>query len=245
MMRRDFAATTAVSLLLLLLAGAAGSERECAARARVGHSHSAPVAAHAKGTGAHSAAVPPTAAPASAAAGAGAGLAVSAAARGIGASSIAAPIAPAAASPGGTGANPVAAAVTAPLYTYKSAGKSDPFRPFIETDPTVKKKTEEETKKRPDLKIRPVSPLQQADIERFRLVGIAGDEKSRMAIVEDSVAKKFYPLSVGTFIGQNGGRVTAILADRVIVTERIVTEARKEQSRRITVMLHKEEEGKP
>jgi len=159
------------------------------------------------------------------------------------------PSAPATVTAGGaTGANPVTGPASSQVYNYRAAGKSDPFQPFIETDPTVKKKKEEEQKKTPDYKIRiqPVSPLQQADIGQFRLIGIAGDETSRMAIVEDSVAKKFYPLSEGTFIGLNGGRVAAILPDRVIVAERIVTEARKVQIRRITIMLHKEEvEGKP
>ena len=42
-----------------------------------------------------------------------------------------------------------------------------------------------------------------------------------MAIVEDGVAKKYYPLFVGTYIGLNGGRVAAILPDRVMVEERV------------------------
>lgn len=156
------------------------------------------------------------------------------------------PPAPPAVAAGGAGAPPPATGpASPPAYNYRAVGKSDPFQPFIETDPAVKKKAEEEQKKKPGFKIQSVSPLQQADIEQFRLVGIAGDETSRMAIVEDGVAKKFYPLFVGTFIGLNGGRVAAIRPDRVIVAERIVTEARKVQIRRITIMLHKGEEGKP
>jgi Tfp pilus assembly protein PilP len=148
---------------------------------------------------------------------------------------------------GGSGAKeaPVAAPAATPVFIYRTVGKSDPFRPFIETDPAVKKKREEDLKKKPGLKSRPISPLQQSDIEQFRLVGIIGDEKSRTAIVEDRIGKKFYPLFVGTFIGLNGGRVAAIDPDRVIVAERAATEGRKVQIRRITVMLHKEDEGKP
>jgi Tfp pilus assembly protein PilP len=146
---------------------------------------------------------------------------------------------------GGAGVKtiPVVEPAAAPVFIYRAAGKSDPFRPFIETDPTLKKKREGELKKMPGPKSRPISPLQQAEIGQFRLVGIVGDEKSYVAIVEDGVAKKFYPLHVGTYIGLNGGRVASILPDRVIVEERVETQAKKAkkaQVNRITVMLHKE-----
>lgn len=155
------------------------------------------------------------------------------------------PAAPAA-GPGRPGATPVPAAAppAAAAYQYNAAGKPDPFKPFIETDLALKKKMEEEQKKRAALQERPISPLQQADIVQFRLVGIAGNRNRRTAIVEDGVAKKYYPLFVGTYIGLNGGRVAAILPDRVIVEEKAEKQAKKAQIRRVTVMLHKEEEGK-
>ena len=111
-----------------------------------------------------------------------------------------------------------------PTYSYSPAGKTDPFLPFVEIDLAVKKEKEkkakeEELKKRAAASKRPISPLQQAEIGQFRLVGIAGDDQRRMAIVEDGVAKKFYPLFVGTYIGPNGGRIVSILPDRLIVEE--------------------------
>jgi type IV pilus assembly protein PilP len=157
------------------------------------------------------------------------------------------PTLPPASPAGGPGATPVPAAAppAASAYLYTTAGKPDPFKPFMETDPALKKKTEEEeNRKRAASKERPISPLQQADIGQFRLVGIAGDQNRRVAMVEDGVAKKYYPLFVGTYIGLNGGRVAAILPDRVIVEEKAEKPAKKAQVRRMTVMLHKEEEGK-
>ena len=156
------------------------------------------------------------------------------------------PAAPASGS-GGPGATPVPAAAPppAPTYQYHAAGKPDPFKPFMETDPALKKKIEEENRRRAASKGRPISPLQQADIGQFRLVGIAGDQNRRVAIVEDGAAKKYYPLFVGTYIGLNEGRVAAILPDRVVVEEKAEKQAPKAQVRRMTVMLHKEEEGKP
>jgi type IV pilus assembly protein PilP len=123
-------------------------------------------------------------------------------------------------------------------FNYRSAGKADPFKPFMETSPVPLNKAG----KAPDAKGRPISPLQQVEIDQFRLVGIAGDDVSRTAVVEDGVAKKHYPLFVGTYIGPNGGRVVSILPDRVIVEERTPdqTQSKKGKTRRVTVMLHKE-----
>ncbi|MCK7504388.1 MAG: pilus assembly protein PilP [Desulfobacterales bacterium] len=55
-------------------------------------------------------------------------------------------------------------------------------------------------------------------VENFNLVGIAGDQIRRVAVVEDST-KKFYPLFIGTRIGLHNGKVADILADRVTVDE--------------------------
>jgi len=148
---------------------------------------------------------------------------------------------PAAAPAGGAGTAsiPVAAPPAVPIYRYSAAGKSDPFKPFMETDPALKKKIEEEQKNRQvALKKLPISPLQQADIGHFRLVGIAGDQHRRVAIVEDGAAKKYYPLFIGTYIGLNGGRVAEILHDRVVVEEKAQKQSKKAQIKRIMVMLH-------
>ncbi len=165
------------------------------------------------------------------------------------------PTLPPAAPAGGSGGPlakplPAAALPPAPTYEYNAAGKSDPFEPFIETDPVLKAKKEEEDlrKKAAAAKGRPISPLQQMDIEQLRLVGIAGDQNRYVAIVEDGIAKKHYPLFVGTYIGMNGGRIVSIRPDRVIIEERLPGQSKnvkKAKVKRITVMLHKEDEGKP
>ncbi len=148
-----------------------------------------------------------------------------------------------AAKPAAKTAPPVAAKASAD-YMYHPVGKPDPFYPFIEADLALQKKQQEDLKKRAAMKGRPISPLQQSEIGQFRLVGIAGDDKRRTAVVEDGTVKKFYPLVVGTYIGSNEGRVAEILTDRVIVEESLEDpnpKAKKAQMRRITMMLHKEE----
>lgn len=96
-------------------------------------------------------------------------------------------------------------------YSYNPLGKPDPFKPFIDAQVTAAKIEKEK-------KVESIFPLQRAEVENFKLVGIVGDDRSRVAMVED-VSKKFYPLFVGTRIGLHNGKVTDILADRVIVDE--------------------------
>jgi len=103
-------------------------------------------------------------------------------------------------------------------YNYNPVGKPDPFRPFVEIDTTAIKAAEKRGKD--DKKdMSSIFPLQRAATEKFRVVGIAGDQLRRVAIVEDTT-KKFYPLFKGTYIGLKNGRVVEIMADRVIVEER-------------------------
>jgi Tfp pilus assembly protein PilP len=152
---------------------------------------------------------------------------------------------------GGTLAKPIPAAALppAPTYEYKAAGKPDPFKPFMETDPALIPKKGDNLGKKISAKSAFISPLQRLDLGQFRLLGIAGDENRRTAIVADGTTKKFYPLFVGTYIGLNGGRVAAILPDQVVVEERIETRDKKTkrvQVKKIPILLHKEqEEGKP
>jgi type IV pilus assembly protein PilP len=98
-------------------------------------------------------------------------------------------------------------------YIYNPLGKPDPFRPFVEVEiENVVKKKDGKTE------LASIFPLQRAETEKFRVVGITGDQMRRVAIVEDA-AKKFYPLFTGTHIGLHSGKVIEIMADRVIVEE--------------------------
>ncbi|MGD1152219.1 MAG: pilus assembly protein PilP [Syntrophales bacterium] len=121
---------------------------------------------------------------------------------------------------------------TAPAYKYNPIGKPDPFKPFIEQDLSPKKKTESKTL--------PISPLQREGIDNFRLVGISGDNHHRIAIVQD-VKGKSYPIFLGTYIGQKGGRVVEILPDRIIIEEKNKVEDKQAKTKRLTIKLRKDE----
>ena len=136
-------------------------------------------------------------------------------------------------------APPATSSPVTPPYKYNPSGKPDPFKPFVEQELAIKKKKE-------TAKALPLSPLQRADINQFKLAGISGDEKGRRAIVQDAKGK-VYPISTGTYIGMNNGRVVAILADRIIIEERVKEPGgKKTKPNRITVKLRREEgEEKP
>jgi type IV pilus assembly protein PilP len=114
-------------------------------------------------------------------------------------------------------------------YSYNPIGKPDPFKAFIEIETTEKKKKEEKKA----LAATSIFPLQREETENYKVVGIAGDQEHRVAIVEDA-AKKFYPLHKGTRIGLNNGKVIEILQDRVIVEE-----YEEGKAKRVTLKLHK------
>jgi len=112
-------------------------------------------------------------------------------------------------------AKPVAADSSL-IFHYDPKGKPDPFKPFVDAELALRKLKEAQVKKQQQ-KL-PLSPLQRAGIEQFKLVGIGGNEKGRTAVVQD-MAGKYYTLSIGTPIGMNNGKVARILGDKVIVEE--------------------------
>jgi type IV pilus assembly protein PilP len=91
---------------------------------------------------------------------------------------------------------------------YDPTGKRDPFRPYVQPldGPAA---------------TRQLTPLQQYELSQLRLVAIVSDQRDpreTRAVVEDSSGLG-YIIRVGTPIGRNSGRVTAIERKRVVVEE--------------------------
>jgi type IV pilus assembly protein PilP len=130
------------------------------------------------------------------------------------------------------------AASATPTFNYSVQGKVDPFVPFVNLGLAETKQP-----KKKEL-LRTISPLQLYPIEQYTLVGIAESKRSSTAIVKDFLGK-FYPLSVGTIIGMEKGRVIQITANKVLVEEKV--KRGKETTSKITYMTFhsEEEEGKP
>jgi len=90
-------------------------------------------------------------------------------------------------------------------YSYTPIGKRDPFRPFFLDAQRIK------TSENP-------SPLEQFEIEQLKLVGLITGLDKPVALVEDPSGKG-YIIEIGTAIGRNGGKVSSITKDEVMIEE--------------------------
>jgi type IV pilus assembly protein PilP len=91
---------------------------------------------------------------------------------------------------------------------YDAEGRRDPFQPQARP-PGAPSSGEQRT------------PLQQFELSQLRLVAIVRDESTpagTRAVVEDS-AGLGYIMRIGTPVGRNDGRVTAIEPDRIVIEE--------------------------
>jgi type IV pilus assembly protein PilP len=116
-------------------------------------------------------------------------------------------------------------------YAYNPGGKQDPFKPFIQLNPV-----------RESSRNVPLTPLQKYEISQLKLVAILSTPEGSVALVEDAAGKGYF-LKKGTGIGQNEGRVTRILKDRVIVEEKYQDIFGQMKTNEVSIMLHRPEEG--
>jgi type IV pilus assembly protein PilP len=116
-------------------------------------------------------------------------------------------------------------------YAYNPAGKPDPFKPFIQLNPV-----------RESGRNVPLTPLQKYEISQLKLVAVIATSEGSIALVEDAAGKGYF-LKKGTGIGQNEGKVTRILKDRVIVEEKYQDIFGKTKTNEVSIMLHRPEEG--
>lgn len=118
------------------------------------------------------------------------------------------PVPKAAAAPAGgspAAAPGEAAAETVALYDPK--GKRDPFLPFLKVETKAAR-----------VPLGKVPPLQRYDLGELKLVGVMWGGRGYRALVEDGEGKG-HTVTVGTRIGRDGGVVSRITQDEVIVKE--------------------------
>ena len=107
--------------------------------------------------------------------------------------------------------DPLDAAIAAQEgYVYNPIGKRDPFRSFLAMGT------------RPEDDSIPRTPLQKYEIDQYKLVGIIWGVDRPRALVEDP-ERTGHVIEVGTYIGRNWGKVTAIGENEVTVTEEYQT----------------------
>ncbi len=98
------------------------------------------------------------------------------------------------------------AAASPYLYAYNPMGKRDPFRPFV-----LEARSDE---------LSPIcnEPLCQWDLDQLALVAVVSGDANPLAMVEDP-NRTGHMIRRNTRVGKQGGKVTQILRDCVVVTE--------------------------
>ncbi len=119
-----------------------------------------------------------------------------------------------------------AATPAGPTYIYNPIGKRDPFRS-------------------PDLDLARASsvsnaacnePLCKFDLDQLTLVAVVSGDSNPVAMVQDPQGRG-YILHRNTRIGRQGGKVTQILRDSVIVTEYFTAPDGKSNANQLTLAI--------
>jgi type IV pilus assembly protein PilP len=119
-------------------------------------------------------------------------------------------------------------------YRYNPAGKADPFRSFVEEE-VAREAARKKASGVQATTTAAVNILQRHEAHQYILVGVASDETGRSAMVVDPTKKYFFVVNVGTHIGSNMGRVSAILHDKIIVDEQVRMDSGKPKPRRVVI----------
>jgi type IV pilus assembly protein PilP len=82
----------------------------------------------------------------------------------------------------------------------------------------------------------PLTPLERGELSQFKVVAILASGTDRHAMVEDGTGKG-YLVKIGTYIGKNGGKVTNIFSDHMVVEEKFVDIYGQTNSRRHAIKL--------
>ncbi len=100
---------------------------------------------------------------------------------------------------------------------YRYQGIVDPFIPLIkeEKDESTKDEPTDDSKKKKRI---PQTPLEKIDLTQLALTAIFKEKNNIKGLVEEP-AGKGYIVSNGTYIGLDGGRITKMLKDRIVITE--------------------------
>ncbi|NCO56947.1 MAG: pilus assembly protein PilP [Deltaproteobacteria bacterium] len=116
-------------------------------------------------------------------------------------------------------AGPAEEAVVEAEYAYHADGRRDPFESLIKGTEVATAAPKEEG---PFVAVvdggGDFSPLERYEMEELRLVGIVDAGGSYRGLVEVADGKSYF-LGSGARVGRNGGVVSRVLEDRVVITE--------------------------
>jgi type IV pilus assembly protein PilP len=104
--------------------------------------------------------------------------------------------------------------------SYNPSGKVDPFEPLFKK--TSSKKEDIVLTPEPTPKGHVPGELEKIDLSQLKLTGIIIASNRNLGLVQEASGKG-YVIAKGTHIGTRGGRVSAILKNKVIIKETMVS----------------------
>jgi type IV pilus assembly protein PilP len=119
---------------------------------------------------------------------------------------------------------------------YDPKDRVDPFIPLLTEKQEIAEESGENKPKRM------LTPLEKMDLSQIKLVAVVQMTGGALAMVEEANGKG-YEVHLGTYMGQNGGQVSAIHAESIVVKEYFKDFKGKRQERFQEIKFHNNEGG--
>jgi type IV pilus assembly protein PilP len=126
-------------------------------------------------------------------------------------------------------ATPQPVSAPAPSYSYNPVGKRDPFR-SPDAEPAVQAALANATC---------TEPLCRFDIDQLTLVAVVSGDANPVAMVQDPQGRGYF-VRRNTRVGRQGGKVTQIMSDAVVITEYFTTPDGKTTANPVTLAIKSE-----
>lgn len=117
----------------------------------------------------------------------------------------------------------------APTYVYNPIGKRDPFR-SPEAEPAAQAALASTAC---------TEPLCRFDIDQLTLVAVVSGDANPLAMVQDPAGRGYF-VRRNTRVGRQGGKVTQIMSDAVVITEYFTTPDGKTTANPVTLAIKSE-----
>lgn len=130
------------------------------------------------------------------------------------------------------------AGIARPMEKYDSKDRVDPFIPLI-AEKTASAGAAPSGDSKPK---RTLTPLEKMELSQVKLVAVVEMKGRTIAMVEEAGGKG-YEVSIGTYIGPNGGKVTSITGKGIKIEEKVKNYQGKHTKRYEEIKFHKSEDG--
>lgn len=125
---------------------------------------------------------------------------------------------------------------------YDTKGRVDPFVPLLTAREDTPPASDGENPGKPARPKRLLTPLEKMDLSQIKLVAVIKMGNQSLAMVEEAGGKG-YEVRIGTYMGRNEGRVSAIQQDKLLVKEYYRDYQGKRRERIQEIKFHRNEGG--